>query len=119
VHRAKGSIDSTHPISGDELRELRALRRTQEPGCRFIFMNERKAPMSSAGFRKMLSTVGAACNLPHVHPHMLRHSCGFYMADRREDVRVMQDWLGHANVQNTVRYTTLAPGRLDNARAPG
>jgi type 1 fimbriae regulatory protein FimB/type 1 fimbriae regulatory protein FimE len=54
-----------------------------------------------------------------VHPHMLRHSCGFYMADRREDVRVMQDWLGRANVQNTVRYTTLAPGRLDNARAPG
>ena len=50
---------------------------------------------------------------------MLRHSCGFYMADRREDVRVMQDWLGHANIQNTVRYTTLTPSRLDNARAPG
>jgi len=116
LHRAKGSVDSTHPISGDE---LRALRRTQEPGCRFIFMNERGAPMTASGFRKMLSTVGAACGLPHVHPHMLRHSCGFYMADRREDVRVMQDWLGHANVQNTVRYTTLAPGRLDNARAPG
>jgi len=119
VHRAKGSIDSTHPISGDELRELRALQRTQEPGCRFIFMNERKAPMTAAGFRRMLSTVGEACGLPHVHPHMLRHSCGFYMADRREDVRVMQDWLGHANVQNTVRYTTLAPGRLDKAKAPG
>jgi integrase len=119
VHRAKGSIDSTHPLSGDELRELRALHRTQEPGCRFIFMNERKAPMTAAGFRKMLSTVGAACGLPHVHPHMLRHSCGFYMADRREDVRVMQDWLGHANVQNTVRYTTLAPSRLDKAKAPG
>ena len=119
VHRAKGSVDSTHPLSGDELRELRALRRTQEPGCRFIFMNERKAPVTAAGFRKMLSTVGAACGLPQVHPHMLRHSCGFYMADRHEDVRVVQDWLGHANVQNTVRYTTLAPGRLDNARAPG
>jgi integrase len=119
VHRAKGSIDSTHPISGDELRELRALQRTQEPGCRFIFMNERKAPMTAAGFRKMLSTVGEACGLSHVHPHMLRHSCGFYMADRHEDVRVMQDWLGHANVQNTVRYTTLAPSRLDKAKAPG
>jgi integrase len=119
VHRAKGSIDSTHPLSGDELRELRAVQRTQELGCRFIFMNERKAPMTVAGFRKMLSTVGGACGLPHVHPHMLRHSCGFYMADRREDVRVMQDWLGHANVQNTVRYTTLAPSRLDKAKAPG
>lgn len=64
-------------------------------------MNERGAPVSASGFRKMLSTVGAVCGLPHVHPDMLRHSCGFYMADRREDVRVMQDWLGHANVQNT------------------
>ena len=119
MHRAKGSVDSTHPISGDELRELRALRRTQEPGCRFIFMNERGTPVTASGFRKMLATVGAACGQPHVHPHMLRHSCGFYMADRREDVRVMQDWLGHANIQNTGRYTTLAPSRLDNARAPG
>jgi site-specific recombinase XerD len=49
---------------------------------------------------------------------MLRHSCGFYIADRREDVRVMQDWLGHSNVQNTVRYTTLAPARFAGARAP-
>jgi integrase len=118
VHRVKGSIDSTHPIGGDELRELRALRRTQEAGSRFIFMNERGSPITGAGFRKMLSTVGAACGQPHVHPYMLRHSCGFYMADRHEDLRIMQDWLGHANVQNTVRYTALAPGRLDNAKAP-
>jgi len=119
VHRAKGSIDGTHPLSGEELRALRKLHRDQPPGTRYVFMNERGVPLSATGFRKMLSTVGAACGLPSVHPHMLRHSCGFYMADRREDVRVMQDWLGHANVQNTVRYTTLAPGRLDNAKAPG
>src|SRR5262249_26523181 len=77
VHRAKGSIDSTHPLSGEELRGLRALLRTLEPGFQFIFMNERGAPMTAAGFRKMLSTVGTVCGQPHVHPHMLRHSCGF------------------------------------------
>jgi len=100
--------------------QRRSLQRTQEPGCRFIFMNERRAPMTAAGFRKMLSAVRAACGQPHVHPHMLRHSCG-YMADHSQDVRVMQDWLGHANanVQITVRYTALAPGRLDKAKAPG
>jgi type 1 fimbriae regulatory protein FimB/type 1 fimbriae regulatory protein FimE len=117
VHRTKGSIDSTHPLSGSELRELRALQRAQPRGCRFILMTELQAPMTPAGFRKMLSRVGADCGLPAVHPHQLRHSCGFYMAERHEDVRVMQDWLGHANVQNTVRYTTLAPGRLDGTRA--
>jgi site-specific recombinase XerC len=52
----------------------------------------------------MLSWVGAECELPTVHPHMLRHSCGFFMADRHKDMRVMQDWLGHANVQNTVAF---------------
>jgi site-specific recombinase XerC len=51
--------------------------------------------MTAAGFRKMPSTVGEARGLPHVHPHVLRYSCGFYTADRHEDMRVMQDWLGH------------------------
>jgi type 1 fimbriae regulatory protein FimB/type 1 fimbriae regulatory protein FimE len=118
VHRAKGSVDSTHPLSGDELRELRKLHREQPPGTRFIFMNERGAPMTTGGFRKMLSSVGSMCQLPTVHPHMLRHSCGFYLADRRQDARAMQDWLGHKNIQNTVRYTALAPGRLDSVQAP-
>ena len=56
--------------------------------------------------------------MPTVHPHQLRHSCGFYLADRKQDVRAMQDWLGHKNIQNTVRYTALAPGRLDSVQAP-
>ena len=118
VHRAKGSVDSTHPLSGDELRELRKLQREQPPGTRYIFMSERGSAMTAAGFRKMLSAIGAACGLPWVHPHMLRHSCGFYLAERRQDARAMQDWLGHKNIQNTVRYTALAPGRLDSVEAP-
>jgi len=118
IHRAKGSIDGTHPLSRAELKGLKALQ-AQQTG-RHIFMNERGAPMTETGFRKTLATVGVAAGLAlPIHPHMLRHSCGFYMADRSEDVRVMQDWLGHANVQNTVRYSQLAPGRLDKARAPG
>jgi type 1 fimbriae regulatory protein FimE len=83
-----------------------------------VFVTERGSPMTTSGFRKMLSIVGAACGLPHVHPHMLQHSCGFYMANQREDVRAMQDWLGRKNIQNTVVYTQLAPGRLDNVKAP-
>jgi type 1 fimbriae regulatory protein FimE len=118
VHRLKGSLDGTHPLSGTELRELRKLHREQPPGTRHIFMTERGSPMTAAGFRKMLYTVGAACGLPHVHPHQLRHSCGFYMADGSEDVRAIQEWLGHKNIQHTVRYTVLAPGRLDRVRAP-
>jgi len=118
VLRNKGSVDSTHPLTGGELRALRAIRRGVGDDARYVFMSELGAPTTPAGFRKMLSRVGVRCGLRTVHPHMLRHSCGFAMAEAGEDVRAMQDWLGHAAIQNTVRYTALAPGRLDKVKAP-
>ena len=106
VHRLKGSNGATHPIAGDELRALRKLRREQEPGCRYVFMNERGAPMATVGFRKMLTRVGVGRGLATVHPHMLRHSCGFALADKGREVREIQDYLGHRQIQNTVRSRT-------------
>jgi type 1 fimbriae regulatory protein FimB/type 1 fimbriae regulatory protein FimE len=114
VHRVKGSIGSTHPICGEELRELRKLQRDQAAGTQFIFMTELGAPMSPAGFQRLLKRVGQECGLPLVHAHMLRHSTGFALADRGRDLREIQDFLGHANVQNSVRYTKLRPGRFDD-----
>ena len=113
VHRIKGSNGATHPIAGDELRELRKLARSQEAGTRFVFVSERGAPVSVAWFQRMLSRVGAECGLPLVHPHMLRHATGFALADKGREVREIQDYLGHRNIQNTVGYTRLAPSRFD------
>jgi type 1 fimbriae regulatory protein FimB/type 1 fimbriae regulatory protein FimE len=113
VHRAKGSAGSTHPILGDELRELRKLQREQPAGSQFIFNNELGAPMSVAGFQRMLKRVGVECGLPLVHPHMLRHSTGFALADKGRDLREIQDFLGHRSINNTVIYTKLRPGRFD------
>jgi integrase len=113
VRRLKGSLPSTQPIAGDELRELRKLQRTQEAGSRFLFLGER-GPVSVAWFQRTLSRVGSECGLPLVHPHMLRHACGFALADKRRDLREIQDYLGHANVKNTVPYTRLAPSRFDS-----
>jgi len=95
VHRAKGSGGSTHPILGDELRELRKIQREQPAGSQFIFNNERGVPMSVAGFQRMLKRVGAECGLPLVHAHMLRHSTGFALADKGRDLREIQDFLEH------------------------
>jgi hypothetical protein len=68
-----------------------------------VYLYERAPqPMTTSGFHKMLSTVRAACGLSTVHPHQLRHRCGFYLADRKQDVRAMWNWLGHKNTQNTV-----------------
>jgi type 1 fimbriae regulatory protein FimB/type 1 fimbriae regulatory protein FimE len=115
VSRLKGSSESVHPLSGRELRALRRLKREQQPVSPFIFTSERGAPFTSAGFRKMIARLGAAAGFGFpVHPHMLRHACGYQLANRGVDTRSLQAYLGHRNIQHTVRYTELAPTRFKN-----
>jgi type 1 fimbriae regulatory protein FimB/type 1 fimbriae regulatory protein FimE len=113
VSRAKGGSPSVHPLSGRELRALRRLQREQEPQSPFVFTSERGAPFSTAGFRKMLARIGVAAKFDVlVHPHMLRHGCGYKLANDGVDTRSLQAYLGHKNIQHTVRYTELAPTRF-------
>lgn len=106
VRRAKGSIDSVHPLRGDELRALRALPRSGSP---YVFTTDRGTPISRHGFWQLLARRGKQARLPiPVHPHTLRHSCGYALANAGHDLRIIQQYLGHANVQNTVTYTRLA-----------
>jgi integrase len=115
VSRRKGGSESVHPLSGRELRALRRIRREQEPVSPFIFTSERGAPFSTAGFRKLLARLGVAAKLEFpVHPHMLRHACGFALANKGVDTRSLQAYLGHKNIQHTVRYTELSPTRFKN-----
>ena len=112
VSRAKNGIDTVHPLTGAELRALRRLQREQEPG-RYVFMSERGAPMSAVGFRRMMGRLGEAAKMPFpIHPHMLRHACGFKLANEGHDTRALQHYLGHKNIQHTVRYTELSPERF-------
>ena len=114
VRRKKNGMPSVHPLSGDELRALRALRREHD-AARHVFMTERGSPMSAAGFRKMLARTGQEAKFPFlVHPHMLRHACGFKLANDGQDTRALQHYLGHKNIQHTVRYTELSPERFKN-----
>jgi integrase len=113
VSRLKGSAESVHPLSGRELRALRRLKREQDPASPFIFTSERGAPFTTAGFRKMVARLGGAARFDFpVHPHMLRHACGFKLANDGVDTRSLQAYLGHKNIQHTVRYTELAPTRF-------
>jgi len=112
VSRAKNGMPSVHPLTGTELRALRRLQREQKPG-RYMFMSEREAPMSPVGFRRMMGRLGKAAKMPfNVHPHMLRHACGFKLANQGVDTRSLQQYLGHKNIQHTVRYTELSPERF-------
>jgi type 1 fimbriae regulatory protein FimE len=112
VRRLKNGTPSVHPIGGTELRALRRLMR-EEPQSRHVFNTERRAPMSPAGFRKMVARTGESGKFPFpVHPHMLRHACGYKLANDGQDTRAVQHYLGHKNIQHTVRYTELSPERF-------
>jgi integrase len=113
VRRAKNGTPSTHPLQGDEIRALRQLARDWPDRGGFVFISERHGPMSPDGIRKMVARTGEEAGLPFpVHPHMLRHACGFKLANDGHDTRALQLWLGHRNIQHTVRYTELSPTRF-------
>ena len=113
VRRVKQGTPSTHPILGDELRALRRLQREQQPRSPFVFTSERGAPFSTAGFARMIERAGTLAKLGFkAHPHMLRHACGYKLANDGHDTRALQAYLGHKNIQHTVRYTELAPTRF-------
>src|SRR5262249_38839341 len=107
VHRVKNGIPSVHPIRGDEMRGLRKLRRDY-PRDAYVFVSERGGPISPIGFHRLIQRVGEAAKMPFpIHPHMLRHACGFKLANDGHDTRALQHYLGHRNIQHTVRYTEM------------
>jgi integrase len=115
VRRAKQGTPSTHPIICDELRALRRLQREQEPRSPFVFTSERGAPFTTAGFARIIERAGKVAKLASkVHPHMLRYVCGYALANRGHDTRALQAYLGHRNIQHTVRHAELSPTRFKN-----
>jgi site-specific recombinase XerD len=114
VRRRKSGLASTHPLRGPELRALRKVLRDY-PETAYVFVSERRAPMTAATFRKLLARAGdvARLGMP-IHPHMLRHSTGFKLANDGQDTRAIQHYLGHKNIQYTALYTQLAPDRFND-----
>jgi integrase len=114
VRRAKHGHDSIHPLRAPELRALRQLQRDY-PDTQYVFVFERKAPLSTRSIRQIVARAGLLADIPFpVHPHQLRHACGYYLASSGHDTRAIQDYLGHKNIHHTVRYTQLSPQRFEN-----
>jgi type 1 fimbriae regulatory protein FimB/type 1 fimbriae regulatory protein FimE len=112
VRRLKQGVPSTHPIRGDELRALRRLEKEQSKSA-FVFTSERDAPFTAAGFARMIERAGQEAKFGFkAHPHMLRHACGYTLANKGVDTRALQAYLGHKNIQHTVRYSELSPARF-------
>ncbi|NNM58909.1 MAG: tyrosine-type recombinase/integrase [Legionellales bacterium] len=111
VTRLKNGNPSSHPLRGVEIRGLRKLAREYDNSI-YVFVSERKAPLTTRSIHHIISRAGqhAELNLS-VHPHMLRHSTGFHLANKGTDTRSIQGYMGHANIKNTVIYTELSPNR--------
>jgi integrase len=112
VRRIKHGTPATHPLTGREMRALRKHQREASPSA-FVFTSERGAPLSAPGFSRMVERAGRAAKLGiKAHAHMLRHACGYALANAGHDTRALQAYLGHRNIQNTTRYTALAQDRF-------
>ena len=117
VARLKQGLSTTHPLRTDELRALRAWlaeRERMQPRTQALFVSERRGPLSRKTAWLAIRRYGEAAGLDvATHPHMLRHACGFALADQGADTRLIQDYLGHRNIQHTVRYTATNPARFE------
>ncbi len=112
VNRLKNGVTSTHPIRGPELRALRRLQRDY-PDTPYLFVTERRGPLTTSAVRKIITRAGNTADIGFpIHPHMLRHSTGYKLANDGHDTRAIQHYLGHKNIQHTVRYTALSAGRF-------
>ncbi len=110
--RRKNGAASVHPLTDAELRALRRLKH-EAPQSRNVFLSERGAPFTVGGFRRMVTRLGVKADFTfQVHPHMLRHACGYKLANDGRDTRAIQHYLGHKNIQHTVGYTALASDRF-------
>lgn len=112
ITRLKGSTSGVHRLQPDELVGLLEMRELY-PGYH-LFMNERGEPLKPDTIEKMIKAAGVKAKLPlPVHAHMMRHSCGYFLAEQGLPTRDIQEYLGHRNIQHTVRYTAANPARFD------
>jgi type 1 fimbriae regulatory protein FimE len=112
VHRRKAGVASVHPLRGPEIRALRRLERESIQSS-YVFVSERRGPLTDSAVRKLISRAGCLAGLSFpVHPHMLRHGTGYKLANEGHDTRAIQHYLGHKNIQHTVRYTQLSSARF-------
>jgi site-specific recombinase XerD len=113
VERLKNSLSVEHPIAGDELRSIKRYLATREDKLPWLFVSERRQPMTRQAVNYLISVAAKVAGLKNVHPHTLRHSCGYYLADRGTDLRTMQDYLGHRDPRHTVHYTRVSGRRFE------
>ena len=115
VYRLKNGLPSTHPLSSLELNALKQLRKSQLDNALYVFMSERGTLLSTRTVHDIIARAGEKAGFAFsIHPHMLRHSTGFYLANHGYDTKTIQNYLGHANIMHTAKYTEFLPNQFKN-----
>jgi len=113
IRRLKNGLSVEHPITGDELRAIKRYLQTRDDVLPWLFLSERRQPMTRQSVNYLIRAAARRAKLAAVHPHMLRHTCGFYLANQGYDLRLIQDYLGHRDPKHTVHYTRVAGVRFE------
>ena len=113
IKRLKNGLSVEHPIEGDEQRAIKRYLRTREDKNPYLFINERKEQLTRKALNYLIDVSAEKGGLEKVNPHMLRHSCGFYLANKGYDLRLIQDYLGHRDPKHTVIYTQIVGSRFE------
>ena len=113
IRRLKNGLSVEHPIAGDELRAIKRYLHTRHDALPWLFVSERRQPMTRQSVNYLISAAARRAGLGALHPHMLRHSCGFFLANQGYDLRLIQDYLGHRDPKHTVNYTRVAGVRFE------
>lgn len=113
VKRKKEGLSTNQPLQGDELRALRAYLRSRRDNLPWLFLSSQGGQMTRQTVNYLIKQAGEKAGLGHVHPHMLRHTCGHVLADKGTDTRLLQDWLGHRDIRHTAWYTRTASKRFE------
>ncbi|WP_339108778.1 tyrosine-type recombinase/integrase [Thioclava sp. GXIMD4216] len=114
ITRLKNGLSVEQPVAGDELRAIKRWLARRDDALPWLFVSERKLPLTRQAVNYIVGTAGTRAGLERVHPHMLRHSCGFALANKGRDLRVIQDYLGHRDPRHTAHYTRTAAHRFDD-----
>lgn len=114
IRRVKGSLSTQQPIPGEELRAIKRYLERREDDLPWLFVSERGGQMTRQAVNYLIERAAKRSGLGRVYPHMLRHSCGYYLSNRGTDFRLTQDYLGHRDPKHTTRYTRVAGRRFES-----
>lgn len=109
LHRLKGSLSGEHPLQADEARSLKAWLKSRDTDSPILFPSRRGLPISRQMLDVLMKRYADEAVIPKdkQHFHVLKHSIATHLLDAGAELRFVQDWLGHSNIQNTVIYTAL------------